>query len=310
MVEERGEWRPRWPQATALHQAVREGWPEVWQQAERRDGLPRRIRKEVEQYLACGDVRRGFALLRCDGCRGTELLAFSCKQRGLCPSCGARRSHQTAAHLGEVLPRVPYRQWTLSIPFALRWALVKRPGLFGAIERKLVRAILRWQRREARSLGAVGELFGAAVAFRQYFGSALQVAPHLHVLVPEGGWMGEGVFVPLPPPSAEQVGVVLGRLVRQLRKDLGGLSEEWPEDGLEVLWAEGVQHRLRLDEGDGERARPRRRVALAEGFSLHADTQVGASDREGLERICRYGSRSALALERLSRRVSPRGSPS
>jgi hypothetical protein len=152
MVEERGEWRPRWPHATALHQAVREGWPEVWQQAERRDGLPRRIRKEVEQYLACGDVRRGFALLRCDGCRGTELLAFSCKQRGLCPSCGARRSHQTAAHLGEVLPRVPYRQWTLSIPFALRWALVKRPGLFGAIERRLVRAILRWQRREARSL--------------------------------------------------------------------------------------------------------------------------------------------------------------
>jgi hypothetical protein len=31
-----------------------------------------------------------------------------------------------------------------------------------------------------------GELFGGAVVFAQYFGSSLQLTPHLHVLVPEG----------------------------------------------------------------------------------------------------------------------------
>ncbi|HEX8698141.1 MAG TPA: transposase, partial [Myxococcaceae bacterium] len=38
-----------------------------------------------------------------------------------------------------------------------------------------------------------------------------------------------------------------------------------------------------------------------EGFSLHANTHLHANDRQGLERLCRYGARGALALERLSR---------
>ncbi|WP_245767950.1 transposase [Stigmatella erecta] len=38
---------------------------------------------------------------------------------------------------------------------------------------------------------------------------------------------------------------------------------------------------------------------MLEGFSLHANTH--ANDRQGLERLCRYGARGALALERLAR---------
>jgi len=41
------------------------------------------------------------------------------------------------------------------------------------------------------------------------------------------------------------------------------------------------------------------------GFSLHAARTVEATDREGLERLCRYGLRSPLSLERLS--VDPEG---
>jgi hypothetical protein len=47
-------------------------------------------------------------------------------------------------------------------------------------------------------------------------------------------------------------------------------------------------------------------VAVLEGFSLHADTWVHGHDRQGLERLCRYGSRGPLALERLSRREDGR----
>jgi hypothetical protein len=36
-----------------------------------------------------------------------------------------------------------------------------------------------------------------------------------------------------------------------------------------------------------------------EGFSLHANTHLHENDRAGLERLCRYGARGALALERL-----------
>jgi hypothetical protein len=51
---------------------------------------------------------------RCDAdgveCGHDKLLAFSCKRRGFCPSCGARRMSQTAAHLVDrVIPHVPGR---------------------------------------------------------------------------------------------------------------------------------------------------------------------------------------------------------
>lgn len=42
-------------------------------------------------------------------CHGT-LLAFSCKQRGLCPPCGERRMSQTSANLVDhVIAHAPMR---------------------------------------------------------------------------------------------------------------------------------------------------------------------------------------------------------
>ena len=50
------------------------------------------------------------------------LVALSCRRRGFCPSCGARRMVDLAAHLVDrVLPDVPVRQWVLSLPFGLRY---------------------------------------------------------------------------------------------------------------------------------------------------------------------------------------------
>ena len=92
------------------------------------------------------------------------------------------------------------------------------------------------------------------ILFAQYFGSSLQLTPHLHVLVPEGGWDPEANFIPLPPPSAEDVEAVLWRVRRQLAKDFADRVVDWPEDGLEALWAEGIQHRLPLE----DEAAPRR----------------------------------------------------
>ncbi len=57
--------------------------------------------------------------VRCGGCGDELLVAFSCKGRGFCPSCTTRRMHDTAARLVDgVLPRVPVRQWVLSLPRA------------------------------------------------------------------------------------------------------------------------------------------------------------------------------------------------
>ena len=44
-------------------------------------------------------------------------MAFSCKGRGVCPSCNGRHMAKTAAHLVDhVIPPVPVRQWVISVP--------------------------------------------------------------------------------------------------------------------------------------------------------------------------------------------------
>jgi hypothetical protein len=59
---------------------------------EREYGFFRPIVKEVvERYLDCGNPFCGFARIRCPHCRAEHLLMFSCKTRGFCPSCHAKR---------------------------------------------------------------------------------------------------------------------------------------------------------------------------------------------------------------------------
>jgi len=57
----------------------------------------------------------------------------------------------------------------------------------------------------------------------------------------------------------------------------------------------------RLAAGETAAAPPRRRSALVDGFSLHAGVAIPAHDRAGLERLCRYAGRPALATCRLTR---------
>src|SRR3954452_21686570 len=89
-------------------------------QAETGARLPEFIKDEFDAFLECGILAHGFLRLRCGECGHEKLVAFSCKRRGFCPSCGARRMAQSAAHLVDcVIPRVPVRQWVLSFPMQL-----------------------------------------------------------------------------------------------------------------------------------------------------------------------------------------------
>jgi hypothetical protein len=83
----------------------------------------------------------------------------------------------------------------------------------------------------------------------------------------------------VPQPDTEDVERILGRVMKGLAKDFAEVGEGWAEDGLEALWLEGVQHRLPLWEEPKREQRRGRRVAVMEGFSLHADTRVHRHDR-------------------------------
>ena len=74
----------------------------------------------------------------------------------------------------------------------------------------------------------------------------------------------------------------------------------YAEDERDFQLAASAQTRLPL--ADDAPRHPRRGCAFLQGFSLHADTHLHQNDREALERLCRYGARGPLCLERLTRR--------
>ena len=120
------------PEQTTLYRLVQQHAATFIAQAEESTGagLQQFVRDEFDAFLECGILAHGFLRLRCGDCGHDKLLAFSCKRRGFCPSCGARRMSQTAAHLVEhVIPHVPVRQWVLSLPIPLRLLLAAQPEL-------------------------------------------------------------------------------------------------------------------------------------------------------------------------------------
>jgi len=178
-----------------------------------------------------------------------------------------------------------------------------------------VRALFGYLRRRGRQFGFAGQ--GAACSFVQHFRSSLQRNTHFHVLVPEGlfaapspGTEQRATFLPLPPPDDEEVELLLrsvARRVVRLLKRLGRFDEDaFPEDALQALQAASIQRRLPFPRDD-ERPPPHKgRCAFLEGFSLHANTHTHVNDRHNLARLCRYGARGPLCVERLSWRDDPR----
>ncbi len=79
-----------------------------------------RLARRLRGLLRCGDFEHGFLRFACRRC-GEELrVPFSCKARGVCPSCLGRRMSETAAGwLDHLLPAVPYRRWVLSFRSSL-----------------------------------------------------------------------------------------------------------------------------------------------------------------------------------------------
>ncbi len=117
--------------------------------------LPRYVQDEFEAYLKCGRLEHGFLRVRCEDCHAEKLVAFSCKRRGFCPSCGARRMTDSAALLADaVLPAKPIRQWVLSLPLALRFLLATDAAALTQVLGTVYRTISAYVFQKARVFAA------------------------------------------------------------------------------------------------------------------------------------------------------------
>ena len=314
------------PEATLLYRLVERYYPELVAVREAAGRpLPKYVQEEFEAYLKCGRLEHGFLRVRCEDCHAEKLVAFSCKRRGFCPFCGARRMTDSAALFAdEVLPAKPIRQWVLSPPFALRFLLATDPAaltrVLGIVYRTISGHILK-KARLTRASGATG-----AVTLIQRFGSALNLNIHFHLLVLDGAYLvgtEPPVFRRIDPPRQEELQTLVERIAERIGRALerqGILARDVESSYLELDTAAGgtlddlIGHSITYRVAVGARAgqkvyslqtvparedEPRKGVAQYAGFSLHAGIGAEADQRAKLERLTRYVSRPPVAIERL-----------
>ncbi len=330
-VEPPGYARHR-PETTLLYQLVELHYPAFREmRATAGRSLPNYIEDEFDAYLKCGRLEEGFLRVRCAHCHAEKLVAFSCKKRGFCPSCGARRMAETAALLAdEVLPERPLRQWVLSLPIALRFLLATDPDASTLVLGAAYRTISSYLLEMAGVTRATGDT--GAVTLIQRFGSALNLNVHFHMIFLDGVYLPAGdqpVFRHVPAPTAAQ----LQELVQQIAERIGKLLEKrglierdmenaWltvdgPGGALDDLIGHSITYRIAVGPRAGQKlftlqtlsasAMPEaeqqgdhRGAAQAGGFSLHAGIDIEPAQRQKLERLCRYVSRPPVAVDRMA----------
>lgn len=325
-----GIYMPRQPERTLLYQLIKQHFDHLDQAVEGSGWcVPVRVRKEFEDYLKCGRLEEGFVRLSCTSCRHDALVAFSCKGRGFCPSCGARRMSQTAANLiDHVLPRQPYRQWVLSLPYPLRFLAAREPDVLSVLLQITQRKIQKFLIKTSALSSPAAKTGG--VAMIQLFGSALNLNPHFHILMLDGCYCrddsGGLTFKQNKPPTQSQINqlcIEIGQASAKKLERLGYLVSE-PDTGhflpdqevdlLGDLQSHSITYRIAVGAKRGQKVFQLQLLSPSDepafgstdpcaryaGFNLHAGLKIGAKRRDKLERLCRYMSRPPLAHARLS----------
>jgi Putative transposase/Transposase zinc-binding domain len=305
-------YNPRHPERTLLYQTVAEHY-ETWLelasagqfdgQGDHRTPKPY-VRKAFAKYLECGIFAHGFARARCGDCGHDYFVAFSCKGRGVCPSCNARRMAETAAHLTDhVFPRLPVRQWVLSVPKRLRYFMQRDEAVLNMVLRIFLRVIA--QSLQANSLGAghVNEaaLHIGAVAFIHRFGSSLNEHVHFHVCALDG------VFEEVVGSADTDAKTDPNANANADHQPSNSAAIFHPARAIAETAVAQVQATLRrrilrafVGRGLLESFEAKEMLAYKHsGFSVDTSVRIEANDRAGLERLLRYCARPPFAMERL-----------
>ena len=181
--------------------------------------------------------------------------------------------------------------------------------------------VARWRRGSA---GVAGAETGS-ITFVQRFNATIGCFVHFHVLAPDGVFTrdesGAVAFHPGRAPSLGDIADVAGRVAKRMTRWLRRRkliderpAEERSHEAPDVSPLEACMQLslfggtfLRLgnaangsDDDDHRHGAKSPWAAEAHGFNVHAGTTIRAADRDGLERLCRYGARPPFSLERLS----------
>ena len=267
-------YQPRKPRESPFYQLVEHYYDEFErvypQRYEKKYGFWRPVIGDaVAKFLRCGDVREGFARVRCPDCTHEFFVAFSCRQRCMCPSCHQKRGLMTAIHVAEnVCEKVPHRQYVFTIP--------KRLRIFFRFDRKLLGRLCRrvWETivevvqaildRDDVTPGMVGGI--------QTHGELIHYHPHVHTVTTDGAFTEDGTFIPLPEVSAEP------------------FLKIWEEKVFQLLLREKKIQQSLIDDMRNWRH---------SGFSVDKSVYLPAGDTVGIEKLIQYIVRCPFSLGRM-----------
>lgn len=234
---------------------------------EREYGFLRPVIKEVvEKYLDCGNPKCGFARIQCEDCGSERLLVFSCKVRGFCPSCQARRREEWGEWMREeLILDVPHRQVVFTIPKMLRIFFKYKRSLLSGLCLCGKEAILKYFRAVTGK-----EITPGIIAVIQSFGSKINLHPHLHFLVSEGGLDREEHF----------------HSVSRFNDDL--LREIFTREVFSLLLRKQLINRTLIQ-----------KILHWRHTGFHVHGKVRATSKQEAERVGKYMIRPILSLKRL-----------
>ena len=306
----------------------------------RRLGLGSRCVQRDSQSLAykiqplfpatrCGILEHGFVRLYCKDCHAEKVVGFSCKGRGFCPPCGARRAIQKADRIErEVWPQAKARQWVLTFPHQVRFWLLRNPKLFNEVISIVVDSIAVFYEQHSAAVFGQDQIYlptAGSISFVQFFGSSLAPNPHLHMMFLDGvfargkdgikfyehqGFCQESMF--------DVMEMIYLRLVdlfteRGYVMTNGEVSSPEDEEDLSVTQpfiprAPKAYRRKGRLLANPLYQHPDPDVKSIESwlnvrykwFSLHAAVSIEGTNRSGLRQLFHYGARSSVNLSLLS----------
>jgi hypothetical protein len=277
-IEDADVYHPRNPKDSPLWHLLDshyEGFEQRYEERfEREYGFFRPIISEVvRDYLKCGDLKKGFARVRCPECKYEYLLAFSCRGRWFCPSCHAKKVILFGEHLcNEVLFPVPHRHYVFSLPIIIRRYFKYDRDLLTKLCNCVNASLLTFLRTV---IGLPDGLLGAVMAIHTFGDYAKKWHPHIHLIVADGLFTRSGTFYVMPR------GIDLTPLAGIFRANvLSMLKKEGKIDDAFIRMLMGWRH--------------------TSGFSVDNGVRITRDDDEGKERLAQYILRNPFSIEKLT----------
>jgi len=271
-----GVYRRREPHLSPLYQVVEDYYAAFERcyddRFERQYGFWRPIiREKFFKFTDCGDLRNGFARIRCKSCGTSLVLAFSCKTNCLCPSCVQRRALDFGDWVvEEVIPGIPVVSCTFTIPKMLRIYFKFDHSLYPELSR------CAWETMKECFQAAFDTitLVPGMITGIHTSGHVLNFHPHVHAVTSAGCFDKDGTFYRIPcMPDEEQLEKLFMHKVLKMMMSLDKIDE----DVVERLtsWTHS-------------------------GFNVHVGDVIVPDNREARERAARYLVKSCVSLEKMT----------